>query len=101
MVSQNRYVAGPGADTVSGRMAPLAAKQVQERWQRHGYQFRPFEIQTTTRNFTFAKPVTPDPNVLPSNLATLWTPRKQETLINGVLQGRKQLDPTVGHGCPG
>ncbi|KAF7186294.1 tRNA-specific adenosine deaminase 1 [Pseudocercospora fuligena] len=76
-----------------GRMAPLASKEVHERWQRHGYRFRPFEIQTTTRNFTFAKPVTPDPNVLHSNLSTLWTPRRQETIINGVLQGRKQLDP--------
>ncbi|KXT19006.1 hypothetical protein AC579_8728 [Pseudocercospora musae] len=76
-----------------GRMAPLAAPEVQERWRHHGYQFRPFEIQTTSQTFTFAKPITPDPNVTPSNLSTVWTPRRQETIINGVLQGRKQLDP--------
>ncbi|EME87711.1 uncharacterized protein MYCFIDRAFT_29254 [Pseudocercospora fijiensis CIRAD86] len=77
----------------NGRMAPLAANEVQERWQRRGYQFRPFGIRTTSRIFTFAKPLNSDPNVLPSNLAALWTPLRQETLINGVLQGRKQLDP--------
>lgn len=50
-------------------------------------------MKTTSRTFTFAKPTKSDPNVLPSNLSTLWTPQRQETLINGVLQGRKQLDP--------
>ncbi|KXT02799.1 hypothetical protein AC578_5377 [Pseudocercospora eumusae] len=77
----------------NGRMAPLGAQEVQERWRQHGYQFRPFDIQTTSRTFAFAKPITPDPNVLPSNLSTLRTPRRQETIINGVLQGRKQFDP--------
>ena len=27
-----------------------------------------------------------------SNISAVWTPRHQETLINGVLQGRKQTD---------
>lgn len=27
-----------------------------------------------------------------SNLSALWTPRRQEILVNGVLQGRKQFD---------
>lgn len=28
-----------------------------------------------------------------SNISAVWTPHWQETLIGGVLQGRKQLDP--------
>ena len=60
-----------------------------------GYAFKPFEIKQTSREFAFSKRNTGFPNVVPksSNIATAWNPRMHETLINGVLQGRKQTDP--------
>lgn len=30
---------------------------------------------------------------MPSNLAAVWNPHGEETIIGGVLQGRKQFDP--------
>lgn len=77
----------------SGRMAPLIHQDVQRRWEEHGYAFRPFQVQTTSKEFCFAKGSTSHMTVVPSNLSTLRTPDRQEILINGVLQGRKQLDP--------
>ena len=50
---------------------------------------RPFAVWTTSRGFDFEKTA----DAVPSNLSVMSTPQKQEILINGVLQGRKQTDP--------
>lgn len=57
---------------------------------RGGYQFRPFEVRATARTFAFCAQ---GAEAGGSNLSALWTPRKQEIMVNGVLLGRKQSDP--------
>lgn len=55
-----------------------------------GYKFRPFEVRTTRKKFAYSAQ---DAEAGGSNLSALYTPRRQEVLVNGVLQGRKQYDP--------
>ena len=54
-----------------------------------GHQFRPFEVRTTGRKFAYSAQ---GAEAGGSNLSALWTPKRQEILVNGVLQGRKQFD---------
>jgi len=63
-----------------------------------GYVFRPFEVKTTGKEFEYSRRGTDiaGQSFKGSNISALWTPRSQETLIGGVLQGRKQTDP---RGC--
>lgn len=74
----------------TGRMKSLINKE----WS-GGYGFRPFLVKSTAREFSFSRrprgPAMQTPKS--SNISALWTPGMQETLINGVLQGRKQTDP--------
>ncbi|KAH0290001.1 adenosine-deaminase domain-containing protein, partial [Aureobasidium sp. EXF-3399] len=59
------------------------------------FAFRPFTIRPTTREFAFSRRIA-DPSttsIVPSNISSLTYGPKQETLINGSLQGRKQGDP--------
>lgn len=67
-----------------GRMRVLTSMEEKE-----GYAFRPFKAMGTSRVFEYAS----KEEARGSDLSALWTPHKQEILINGVLQGRKQLDP--------
>lgn len=57
-----------------------------------GYAFRPFSVKTTAIDFAYSRR-----NAASAckgcNIAAVWTPYVQETLVNGVLQGRKQTDP--------
>ena len=86
-----------------GRMRPVASgygSRTQKAWRRAGYGFNPFEVKTTSREFEYSKRsgrttnvTSPAPPAISSNLSALWTAKKQEILINGVLQGRKQFDP--------
>jgi tRNA-specific adenosine deaminase 1 len=69
-----------------GRMSPLKGRK----WD-GGYRFHPFSIKTTEREFRFSRRGAG--KLVPSNLAAAWTPYLEETLIGGVLQGRKQFDP--------
>jgi len=78
-----------------GRMAPLL-----HNWDKKltmaGYSFRPFTVRPTTREFAFSRRayLSADPVIfVPSNISTLIVGSNHETLINGVLQGRKQADP--------
>ncbi|MCJ1387667.1 hypothetical protein MMC18_000510 [Xylographa bjoerkii] len=76
-----------------GRMSQIANKV----WS-GGYSYRPFKIGATKQRFEYSRRrfglrIT---NPKPSNIAALWTVRHHETLINGVLQGRKQTDPRGG-----
>jgi len=67
---------------------------VDKRWA-GGYQYHPFDIRTTDTEFRFSRrgAVAASQSLKGSNISALWTPRSHETLINGVLQGRRQLDP--------
>ena len=59
-----------------------------------GYGFRPFRVETTDIDFHYSRRAARTNLDLckGSNISAVWTPRHQETLINGVLQGRKQTD---------
>lgn len=73
-------------------MKPVATKTWDE-----GYAFRSFTVRTTGIEFQYsrrsAKHADERIGTNGSNISAVWTPRLQETLINGVLQGRKQIDP--------
>ncbi len=74
----------------TGRMLPVVGST----WP-IGYHFRPFRVETTEIAFPYSRRAAganPD-GYKGSNISAVWTPRHQETLINGVLQGRKQTDP--------
>ena len=60
----------------------------------NGYSFKPFEIKTTSREFRFCRrqAMSEGEKLVPSNISASWTPYHFETLIGGVLQGRKQGD---------
>lgn len=72
-----------------GRMASLVTNRGS--CDTEGFFFRPFTVKTTKREFDFSKRAAGAP--MASNLSALYTPRRREVLINGVLQGRKQMDP--------
>jgi len=72
------------------RMSPIKGKT----WT-GGYSFRPFNISTTELEFFYSRrqPVLADDRLAPSNVSSSWTANDwTETLIGGVLQGRKQSD---------
>lgn len=78
-----------------GRMAPLLHAW-DEKLIMAGYSYTPFTVMPTTREFVFSRRAhhSADPVIfVPSNLSTLAYGLSHETLINGVLQGRKQADP--------
>ena len=67
-------------------MKPVA----QSKWS-GGYAFHPFKMRTTEVSFPYSRNNTAGPSK-GCNIASAWTPYIQETLVNGVLQGRKQTD---------
>ena len=72
-----------------GRMSPVVGSN----WPAN-YKFRPFRIETTEIMFHYSRRAagTNAKSCKGSNISAVWTPSHQETLINGVLQGRKQTD---------
>lgn len=59
-----------------------------------GYAWRPFAIKSTTREFRYSRrAIGSGQKAIPSNISAVWTPGFEESLIGGVLQGRKQFDP--------
>lgn len=56
-----------------------------------GYSFHPFSYKITSLVPDFSRDG--GGQRVPFNISTVYTPRLQETLVNGVLQGRKQFDP--------
>ena len=72
-----------------GRMLPVVGSN----WPAN-YKFRPFRVKTTEITFHYSRRVacTNARSCKGSNISAVWTPNHQETLINGVLQGRKQTD---------
>ena len=87
--NQYRQQACDRAFGPSGRMEPIVGSN----WLA-GYGFRPFRVKTTEIAFHYARKAanTNSDSCKSSNISAVWTPRHQETLINGVLQGRKQTD---------
>lgn len=83
------------AFSAAGRMAPLVGR----RW-RGGYEFRPFAVRTTGVVFACSKRqaerATPG-RAVGSNVTAVWARGVGgETLIGGVLQGRKQWAGVAG-----
>ncbi|KAF1919146.1 tRNA-specific adenosine deaminase, partial [Ampelomyces quisqualis] len=73
----------------SGRL-----KHVSDETWKGGYVWKAFDIKPTSREFTWSRRnIGPGEKAVPSNLSAVYTPAWQETLIGGVLQGRKQFDP--------
>lgn len=77
--------------SAAGRM-----KAVKDRTWAGGYVFTPFEVQTTGKGFAYSRRSADaeTDKLVASNMAVAWsTNGLEESLIGGVLQGRKQLDP--------
>jgi tRNA-specific adenosine deaminase 1 len=57
-----------------------------------GYSFRPFQIGTMSKEFQYSRrqPLGSGETLKPSNISAAWNPYAQETLIGGILQGRKR-----------
>lgn len=88
--SQYSAVACERAFSAAGRMKPVAGKQWAE-----GYEFRPFNVEATTVEFEFSKRAVQARSkvISASNLAATWSASGfEETILGGVLQGRKQFD---------
>jgi tRNA-specific adenosine deaminase 1 len=76
----------------SGRLKHLSDEMVKS-W-KGGYKWQSFDVKSTRREFEWSRrAVAKGEKAVPSNLSAVWTPAWQETLIGGVLQGRKQFDP--------
>jgi len=96
--SQHVRLACDRAFGPSGRMAPLAARK----WNA-GYEYRPFELKSTDREFRFSRRagaewagligVMAGEKSKASNMAAGWNPYVSEVIIGGILQGRKKGDP--------
>lgn len=73
----------------TGRMLPVVGSN----WL-GGYGFHPFRVETTGIAFHNSRRAagTNVDGCRGSNISAVWTPHLEETLINGVLQGRKQTD---------
>jgi len=73
-----------------GRMKPT----VEKAWP-GGFSYHPFDVRTTVVDFEFSRRHLSSlkAQLRGSNISAVWTPSVQETLINGVLQGRRQDDP--------
>ncbi|KAL6830055.1 adenosine deaminase/editase [Trichoderma camerunense] len=88
--SQYSAAACERAFSAAGRMKPVAGKQWAE-----GYAFRPFNVEVTTVEFEFSKRAVQARSkvISASNLAATWSASGfEETILGGVLQGRKQFD---------
>ncbi|KAL1654003.1 hypothetical protein SLS61_003405 [Didymella pomorum] len=76
----------------SGRLRGLTDETIQG-W-RGGYNWQSFTVKPTQREFQWSRrSIAASEKAVPSNLSAVFTPSWQETLIGGVLQGRKQMDP--------
>ncbi|OAG06499.1 uncharacterized protein CC84DRAFT_1146686, partial [Paraphaeosphaeria sporulosa] len=89
--SQQVHTACTRAFSSDGRMAPVVEQA--PTWG-GGYRWSPFSVLSTSREFAWSRRmVPPSSKAVSSNLSAVWTPSWQETVIGGVLQGRKQFDP--------
>lgn len=92
LVMPSSQMVPEACDRAFGRNGRLSALQSVSSGE---FTFRPFTVRPTTREFAFSRRIV-DPSttsIVPSNISSLTYGSKQETLINGTLQGRKQGDP--------
>ena len=76
----------------AGRMHALTS-EVTASWPKR-FSVQAPDIVTTDLEFSFSKRSSSDEQkIKPSNVTAVYTPHFQETLIGGILQGRKQGDP--------
>ena len=87
--SQYNPVACKRAFGSEGRMRPVAGRT----WP-GGYRYEPFTVQVSDLEFAFSRRSISVCHGPPkgSNISAVWNTNLQETLVNGVLQGRKQTD---------
>jgi tRNA-specific adenosine deaminase 1 len=77
---------GPG-----GRMSSLMSSGAAEHWN-DGYAFKPFQVIETSLEFEHSRRAYPaSTKTTGSNITAMWTPRHQEVLIGGSIQGNKQF----------
>ena len=81
-----------------GRLSAINTVEVQREWASHGYAYRPFDVETTTREFEYSRRSSRGAEAVASNICAVITPIRHEVLINGVLQGRK-LGDKEGASC--
>ena len=68
-------------------------KEMEGKWS-GGYGFKEFVVRTTEKVFVHSRrSVLGTEKAISCNLSAVYTPHFQESLIGGVLQGRKQFDP--------
>ncbi|RDA93840.1 hypothetical protein CP533_6396 [Ophiocordyceps camponoti-saundersi (nom. inval.)] len=100
-VSQHVPAACERAFASTGRMNPVAASAATAAddgascWT-DGYVFRSFVVETTSERFCFSREVrtAASPSIVPCNLAVAWSAGSvEEPIVNGILHGRKPLDP--------
>lgn len=93
--SQYNPVACKRAFEPEGRMRPVAGRA----WP-GGYRYQPFTVQVSDLEFAFSRRSTATSHGPPkgSNVSAVWNINLQETLVNGVLQGRQQTDPKGASG---
>lgn len=90
--SQLNNAACTRAFSRSGRMSRVTP-DMERKWE-GGYKWRGFDVRGTEREFEWSRrSVAGIQKLIPSNLSTIHTPHLQQTLIGGVLQGRKQFEP--------
>ncbi|KAI9163360.1 tRNA-specific adenosine deaminase [Paramyrothecium foliicola] len=88
--SQFSYPACQRAFSQDGRMKPMTGRQ----WP-GGYLFRPFSVDTTNVEFSYSRRSVQSrsSSISASNLAATWSRSGfEETLLGGILQGRKAFD---------
>jgi tRNA-specific adenosine deaminase 1 len=89
--SQLNETACTRAFSRSGRMGGVTLA-MEKKWT-GGYRWHGFDVLPTTREFEWSRrSATSSQKLLPSNISTIKTPHLEQTLIGGVLQGRKQFD---------
>ncbi len=80
------------AFSASGRFSALSPAMT-EKWQ-GGYAYRPFDVITTSQEFEWSRRSgQPGQKLVATNVAAMYTPYMHQSLIAGVIQGRKQFDP--------
>ncbi|KAL3954924.1 hypothetical protein ACCO45_010487 [Purpureocillium lilacinum] len=97
-LSQYSSTACERAFAASGRMEAVAG----EKGWSGGYGFRPFAVETTTREFGFSRRAVQAraDKISPSNLAAAWSLSGfEESILGGVVQGRRPFDPRGRVAC--
>lgn len=72
-----------------GRLASLSQTGLMQTF---GREFHAFRVQTTKTEFEYSRRAMAGKRIIASNIAATWSTHFEETLISGILQGRKSGD---------